>query len=312
MKIYKSLGDFPSIHQPAVTIGTFDGVHLGHQKILARIKKTAKDIGGESVLVTFWPHPRMVLKPNEHNIRLLNTFSEKVELLAAFGIDHLLSIPFTEAFSKMSSESFIQDILIDKIKTKKLVIGYDHRFGKGREGSFDHLMAKQETYGFEVEEIPRQDIENVGISSTKIRKALESGDLKTANDFLGREYHLEGKVTRGNQIGRSLGFPTANIHVSDPNKLIPMDGAYLVNVLLQGISHQGMLNIGSRPTLEKGQKTIEVHIFEFNENIYDKIIRVNFLEFLRAEKKFGNLEELKLQLEKDKEKAKQFFLKSGI
>ncbi|MEX0883168.1 MAG: riboflavin biosynthesis protein RibF, partial [Cyclobacteriaceae bacterium] len=227
MKIYKSLENFPFIQRPVVTIGTFDGVHLGHQKILKRIQKIAQKTNGESVLITFWPHPRMVLNPDNHGIKILNTFKEKVALLESFGIHHLLSIPFTREFSKMSSEAFIQEILIEKIHTHKLVIGYDHRFGKGREGSFDHLKNNQTQYGFDLEEIPRQDIDNIGISSTKIRKALETGRIRTANEFLGRSYFLEGTVIKGNQIGRTLGFPTANIQLPDPNKLVPKDGAYL-------------------------------------------------------------------------------------
>ncbi|MEX2514460.1 MAG: bifunctional riboflavin kinase/FAD synthetase [Cyclobacteriaceae bacterium] len=307
MKIYKSLENFPFIQRPVVTIGTFDGVHLGHQKILKRIQRIAQKTGGESVLITFWPHPRMVLKPDNHGIKLLNTFEEKVVLLESFGIRHLLSIPFTREFSKMRSETFIREILIEKIHTYKLVIGYDHRFGKGREGSFEHLKEKQNQYGFELEEIPRQDIDNIGISSTKIRKALETGGIQTANAFLGRPYLLEGTVIKGNQVGRTMGFPTANIHLPDPHKLVPMDGAYLVEVGVDGEFFRGMLNIGNRPTLLQGNKTIEVHILSFSRDIYGKTIKVWFRDFLRPEKKFGNLEGLKAQLNRDRENAVLFF-----
>jgi riboflavin kinase/FMN adenylyltransferase len=290
-----------------VTIGTFDGVHLGHQKILSRIRKIADEINGETILLTFWPHPRLVLYPQEHNIRLLTSFEEKCEMLEQFGIDHLISIPFTKEFSKMRSHDFIHEILIKKLNTRKLVIGYDHRFGRGREGGFEHLKSNQDKYGFDLEEISRQDIEDVGISSTKIRKALETGDIKTANSFLGREYLIEGTIIKGQQIGRSMGFPTANISIPNEYKLIPMDGAYIVDVELDGKMWNGMLNIGNRPTVSGETKTVEVHLFDFEDNLYGKHLKVYFKEFLRPEKKFGNLEELKAQLEKDKFTAKSFF-----
>lgn len=307
MKIYKSLDDFPVVTRPVVTIGTFDGVHLGHQKILNRIHKIAQRIKGETVLVTFWPHPRMVLFPEEHGVRLLSSFEEKCRLLASYEVDHLVFISFTKDFSEMSSEEFIRSVLVEKIQTKILVIGYDHRFGKGREGSFDHLKARQKDYRFELEEIPRQDIDNVGISSTKIRKALESGDIATANEFLGKPYSLEGVVIRGDQIGRTLGFPTANIKIEEPDKLIPMDGAYLVRVNTGSDSFGGMLNIGKRPTVSGEVKNIEVNVLNFEGDLYGKNIAVEFLEFLRPEKKFGNLEALKEQLQKDRHQALAYF-----
>lgn len=306
MKVYEGVDDFAPVKNPVVTIGTFDGVHLGHQKILSRIRGIADEINGETVLITFWPHPRLVLYPKEHNIRLLTSFEEKCELLEQFGIDHLVSIPFTHEFSEMRSQDFIHKILIKKINTRKLVIGYDHRFGRGREGGFEHLKANQSRYGFDLEEISRQDIHDVGISSTKIRNALETGDIKTANSFLGREYALDGIVIKGQQIGRSMGFPTANISIPNEYKLVPMDGAYIVNVALDKKILKGMLNIGNRPTVNGEVKTVEVHLFDFNENLYGKHLKVYFKEFLRPEKKFGNLEELKAQLEKDREAAKRF------
>jgi riboflavin kinase / FMN adenylyltransferase len=306
MKVYEGVDDFVPVKNPVVTIGTFDGVHLGHQKILSRIRGIADEINGETVLITFWPHPRLVLYPKEHNIRLLTSFEEKCELLEQFGIDHLVSIPFTHEFSEMRSQDFIHKILIKKINTRKLVIGYDHRFGRGREGGFEHLKANQSRYGFDLEEISRQDIHDVGISSTKIRKALETGDIKTANSFLGREFALDGIVIKGQQIGRSMGFPTANISIPNEYKLVPMDGAYIVNVALEKKILKGMLNIGNRPTVNGEVKTVEVHLFDFNENLYGKHLKVYFKEFLRPEKKFGNLEELKAQLEKDREASKRF------
>lgn len=307
MQIYEDLNEIPRIQHPVVTIGTFDGVHLGHQKILSRLGDIAQAINGETVLVTFWPHPRMVLNPEGHNTKLLSSIEEKIALLRQYEVNHLISIPFTKAFSQTSSQSFVEDILIKKIGTKKLVIGYDHRFGRGREGSFEHLKANQDSYGFELEEISRQDIDNIGISSTKIRKALESGDLKTAKTFLGRPFELTGHVVKGKQIGRSLGFPTANLQVTDPNKLIPMDGVYVVEVKWEGISKEGMLNIGNRPTLSGQNKTVEVHVFEFEGDLYGKQLKVYFHDFLRKEKKFEGLDYLKAQLEKDKVSAMRIF-----
>lgn len=307
MKIYKSLDDFPDIQRPVVTIGSFDGVHLGHQKILKRINNIAKSINGETVLVSFWPHPRMVLFPDSHGIELLYSFDEKAALLEKFGVDNLISIQFTKEFSMMESKDFIENILVKRIKTKKLVIGYDHRFGRGREGSFAHLQSEQERYNFDLEEIPREDIDNIGISSTKIRKALKSGDIVKANEFLGRPYNLQGKVIEGDKIGRKIGFPTANIQLNEPNKLVPMDGAYLVKVNIDKNLYQGMLNIGMRPTVSGERKNIEVNILDFSQDIYGKTINLELLEFLRPEKKFESLAALTKQLKTDQEKVMDFF-----
>jgi riboflavin kinase/FMN adenylyltransferase len=307
MKIYDNFNDFQPIPHAVVTIGTFDGVHLGHQKILKRLRALADQSQGETVLITFWPHPRMVLRPDSHNIRLLSTFEEKKRLLQGFGVDHLVSIPFTQAFSETSSEEFIHHILIEKIQTKILVIGYDHKFGKSREGGFEHLHANQEKYGFELEEIPREDIDSIGISSTKIRQALDMGDIVSANNFLGRPYSLTGRVIHGREIGRSIGFPTANIDIEDPNKLIPNDGAYIVKVSVDGSSFNGMLNIGHRPTLSGLNKTIEVHLFDFDRDIYEQEIDIFFLDFLRPEIKFSGLTELTEQLNRDRSNAKGYF-----
>lgn len=307
MKIYEDLNDFPQIKNAVVTLGTFDGVHLGHQKILNRIRAIADETLGETVLVTFWPHPRLVLYPEEHNIRLLSTFEEKTHMLQRLGVDHLVTLPFTKDFSQLRSEDFVQEILVDKINTKILVIGYDHRFGKNREGGLDHLLAHKHTYGFEVEEIPRKDIDHIGISSTKIRKALENGMVDIAHDFLGRDYELSGVIGKGQQLGRSLGFPTANLQVLQDYKLIPGDGAYAVSVKSEGNLYQGMLNIGNRPTVKGLTKTVEVNIFDFSRDLYGKRLTVYFKAFIRSEIKFGNLLELKTQLQKDREKAKEYF-----
>lgn len=309
MKIYEGLENFHPIKDAVVTLGTFDGVHLGHQKILNRIRTIADKIRGETVLITFWPHPRLVLYPQEHNIRLLSTFEEKTNLLKNLGVDHLITIPFTTEFSQLSSEDFIKQILVEKITTKVLVIGYDHRFGKNREGGLDHLMANKNYYGFELEEIPRKDIDHMGISSTKIRKALEEGKVDIACDFLGRDYELSGIIIKGQQLGRSIGFPTANINILHDYKLIPGDGAYAVSIKLEleNTIYQGMLNIGNRPTVSGIARTVEVNLFDFSGDLYDKRLTVYFKVFLRPEKKFASLEELKVQLEKDRIKAKEYF-----
>lgn len=307
MKIHNDLQHLGQLNHSVVTIGAFDGVHLGHQKILKRVVDIASEVGGESVLVTFWPHPRMVLDSKNHSIKLLSSFREKINLIEKFGINHLISIPFTKGFSETSSEDFIQKILIEKLRTKKLVIGYDHRFGKGREGGFDYLKAHQHRFTFELEEISREDVDHIGISSTKIRHALELGDIQTANSFLGRPYELIGKVVKGNQLGRSIGFPTANILPEDPNKLVPKDGAYIVNTIIKGKLYEGMLNIGQRPTVNSLGKAIEVNVFNFSGDLYDHDIEILFHRFLREERKFENLEQLKSQLEVDKKRALNYF-----
>ncbi|MDE0561183.1 bifunctional riboflavin kinase/FAD synthetase [Algoriphagus sp. NF] len=304
MKIYEGLSQFENVPNPVVTSGTFDGVHLGHQKILQRIREIAKSIKGETILLTFWPHPRLVLYPKEHNLRLLSTFEEKAKLLRQFGIDHLISIPFTKEFSQLTSQEFIQRILVDKIRTKKLVIGYDHRFGKNREGSFEYLQQHSGEFGFDLEEISRQDVDEIGVSSTKIRNALESGDIITANNFLGRPYELNGLVIKGQQIGRSIGFPTANVHIPNSYKLIPKDGVYAVEASVNGSLYKAMLNIGNRPTVDGSSKSVETHLFDFQGDLYDKQITIYLRDYLREEQKFESLEALKSQLMIDQQRAK--------
>ena len=305
MKIYEGLGEFPILKNAVVTSGTFDGVHLGHQKILQRVLEIAERINGETVLITFWPHPRLVLFPEEHKLRLLSTFEEKAKLLRELGIDHLISIPFTKEFSELSSQEFIENVLVNKIKCKKLVIGYDHRFGKNREGSFEYLQANHLKFGFELEEIPRQDVDDIGISSTKIRKALEAGDVTMALNYLGRPYELNGLVIKGQQIGRSIGFPTANIHIPNDYKLVPRDGVYAVQAAVNGNLYKAMLNIGNRPTVDGSKKTVEAHLFDFQGDLYDMQITIYFKAFLREERKFDGLEELKAQLKLDQITAKK-------
>lgn len=303
MKIYEGLEHFIPVKNAVVTSGTFDGVHLGHQKILKRIRNIADEINGETVLITFWPHPRLVLYPEEHNLRLLSTFEEKTRLLREFGIDHLVTIPFTKDFSELTSEQFIQNILIDALQTRKLVIGYDHRFGRNREGGFEYLKANIDKYTFELEEIAREDVDNVGISSSKIRVALEKGKVEVANEYLGREYELNGIIIKGQQLGRSIGFPTANIHITHDYKLIPSDGAYAVVAQIEGSNFGGMLNIGMRPTVNGSSQTIEVHLFDFEGDLYDMRVCVKLKSYLRPEIKFSGLEALQHQLKKDKEEA---------
>jgi riboflavin kinase / FMN adenylyltransferase len=303
MKIYHSIDDFQRLNYAVVTSGTFDGVHLGHQTILRRLKEVAEKNAGETVVITFWPHPRLILKPEEDSLKLLNTFEEKAALLKEQGIHHLLRIPFTKEFSQLTSQEFITKVLVDKIGTRKLVIGYDHRFGRNREGSFDQLKMNGPTYGFEVEEIPRQDVDHVGVSSSKIRKALEEGDVATANHLLGKPYSISGAVIKGDRLGRVLGFPTANIDVDSHYKLVPAEGIYAVMVEYEHRLFKGMLYIGNRPTIDGTKRSIEVNVFDFDKEVYGEQMKVNLISMLRADARFNNLEELKDQLHKDKVSA---------
>jgi len=303
MRIYKNISEVKNISKPIVTTGTFDGVHLGHLQVINRLKEVARKSGGESVILTFHPHPRMVLDPGNKTLKLLNTVEEKTELLEKAGIENLIIHPFSREFSLLSSAEFIKNILVDQIHTHKLVIGYDHHFGKNREGSFEHLQQNAHVYGFEVEEIPAKDIDHVEISSTRIRKAIEQGDVPTANKYLGYEYFISGTVVKGKQLGRTLGYPTANIEVHDQNKLIPVDGIYAVRVVVGQKKYSGMMSIGLNPTVEGKERTIEVNIFDFDKDIYGEHIRVSFFEKLRNEIKFGSLDELKEQLLIDKTSA---------
>ncbi|MEI9920016.1 MAG: bifunctional riboflavin kinase/FAD synthetase [Bacteroidota bacterium] len=300
MKIYYSVDDFNPLPNAVVTSGTFDGVHVGHQKILDRLKEIASDCGGETVVITFWPHPRYILKPGTTPHLLLNTFEEKAELIKHQGIQHLLRIPFTKEFSQMTSLDFIENLLVKKIGTQKLVIGYDHKFGKDREGSFEQLQLKAPNYGFEVEEIPRQDVDNIGVSSSRIRQALEDGDIETANHFLGRPYSLTGRVVSGDKLGRVLGYPTANIDIDSNDKLVPAHGIYAVIVEHESERLKGMLYIGNRPTVDGTRLAIEVNLFDFNKDIYGETLKVNLIAAIRKDAKFDDLETLKKQMALDK------------
>lgn len=300
MKIFQDLTAINSIPNPVLTIGTFDGVHVGHQKILQQVKKEAEKIGGESVLFTFFPHPRMVLYPESHGLKLLQTQEEKMAKLARVGVENCIVYPFTFDFSRLSAIEFVRDILVNKLQIKKLVIGYDHQFGKNREGNIEFLKEICEVYGFEVIEIPAQDIDAVNVSSTKIRKAILYGDLAKANEYLGERFELTGTVVHGQAIGKTIGFPTANIQVNSELKLIPGNGVYAVTVSLKDSDYIGMLNIGNRPTVnDSADRTIEVHILDFIGEIYAEEITVKFIDKLRDEKQFKDLQELQNQLKED-------------
>jgi len=304
VKVHKGIENFKKIEQAAVTTGTFDGVHLGHRSILNRLQKVARKIRGESVLLTFYPHPRMVLQ-EDADLKLITTLEEKIALLEETGLDHLIIHPFTKSFSRTSSLEFVRNILVEQMGTKKLVIGYDHHFGRNREGTFEHLLEYSSLYGFEVEEISAKEVDEVNVSSTKIRKALIRGDVTKANSFLGHPFSLHGEVVRGNQLGRTLGFPTANIDLKNDYKLIPAHGVYAVLVRFIKVTYKGMLNIGQRPTLNQKNQTlsIEVHLFDFDENLYGEWLSVDLIGRIRAEKKFDQMEDLVAEMKKDKSKA---------
>jgi len=290
-----------------VTSGTFDGVHIGHQKILNGICEQAKKSEGKSVVLTFWPHPRFIINPNEKGLKLLSTFEEKSRLISESKIDYLIKLDFTKEFSKLTSEQFIKQILIDKIGTQKLVIGYDHHFGKNREGSFEYLKSNTNKFGFEVQEIPRLDVDHIGVSSTKIRNALIQGQVEVANEYLGRPYELTGIVVHGNHLGAQIGFPTANIEVEEEYKLIPSNGVYAVKVTVGDEIYDGMMNIGFRPTVGDNSQKIEVNIFDFSGDLYSKSISVSFVKWIRDEKKFDSIADLKNQLVNDQITTKALF-----
>lgn len=312
MKIYHGIDDFTKLDNAVVTSGTFDGVHVGHQRILSRVCELARRRSGESVVITFWPHPRLVLHPEQSDLKLLNTFEEKAILLKEQGIGHLIRIPFTKEFSQLSSEQFIRQVLVETIGTSVLVIGYDHHFGKNREGSFDQLKANAPRYGFEVEEIPRQEVDQIGVSSTRIRHALESGDIETAKHFLGRPYSLSGRVVAGDKLGRLMGYPTANIEIDTRHKLVPMDGIYAATVQRGSCTYGGMLYIGNRPTINGTKKNIEVNIFDFDQDIYGEELTVHIQQFIRSDEKFSDLDALKTQLGKDKQDAEKALRNSSL
>ncbi|WP_341225617.1 bifunctional riboflavin kinase/FAD synthetase [uncultured Arcticibacterium sp.] len=304
MKVYRELSEFTPLKNAVVTSGTFDGVHIGHQKIISRLLQAAKETQGESVVITFWPHPRLIVSPDRENLRLLSNLDEKIDLLANLGVDHLIVLPFTREFSELSSEKYVEDILISGIGTETLVIGYDHRFGKNREGGFDYLKKNSERFKIDIVEIPRQEIDSLTISSTKIRNALQKGEVKVANELLGRTYSFQGLVKKGRQLGRTIGFPTANVNVSKKYKLIPATGVYAVKVHLRGEILNGVMNIGNRPTVEGTGITQEVHILDFDDDIYGENLKVETIDYIRPELKFDGVDTLVTQINKDCEAAR--------
>lgn len=305
MEIIRSIAAFNSSEKTIVTIGTFDGIHIGHKKILKNLIATAKKEGKKSVLLTFFPHPRMVLQKDK-SILLLNTLDEKSMLLEKMGLDYLIIHPFSKEFSRLTALDFVRDVLVNKINTSRLIIGYDHHFGKNREGNIHQLKEYSLLYDFEVEEIPAQDIDDVSVSSTKIRAALKRGNLKTANKYLGYHYMLSGIVVNGKKLGGTIGFPTANIEVKEPYKLIPSTGVYVIRTQINSVLFSGIMNIGFNPTVLGKHQTIEAHLFNFNEDLYGEKITVEFVYFLREEKKFKSVDELVAQLNIDKENAISF------
>jgi len=309
LKIFKGIESYKSHRGACVTTGTFDGVHIGHRVILKRLSEMAQQSDLESVMVTFDPHPRKVLFPTQTGLRLLNTIEERLERLESCGIDAVIVQPFTLDFSRTSALIYVRDLLVGKVGMKKLVIGYDHQFGKNREGSIEQLRELAPLYGFDINEIPAQDIDDVKISSTKIRNALEQGDIQTANAYLDYCFNFSGIVVEGDQRGRKLGFPTANIEVENPDKIIPKEGVYAVMVEFGDQKHFGMLNIGRNPTFDDIRHgRIEVHLFDFNKNLYRQKLKINFHARMRDEFKFDNADALVEQLKKDEKQARSILI----
>ena len=308
MKIFNSINDFTCSKKTTFTLGTFDGVHIGHRKILEKLIKNTENDQTESLVLTFFPHPRMFLK-GQSDIKLLNTIGEKIDLLENLGVQNLVIHPFDEAFSKLTAEEFVKTVLVDRFHIHKIIIGHDHRFGRNRTANIDDLISFGKQYNFEVEQISVQEIKDVSISSTKIRKALIDGNMALANDYLGYEYFLTGTVIKGKQLGNTIGFPTANLNIEENDKLIPKNGVYVVKSSINQKTIFGMMNIGFNPTVEGEKLSVEVHYFDFDANLYNQEIRVSMLEYLRPEKKFDSVTLLKEQLTKDMDSALDYLNK---
>ncbi|AOW08934.1 bifunctional riboflavin kinase/FAD synthetase [Flavobacterium gilvum] len=311
MKIFHSINDFQiasgeNAKKTILTLGTFDGVHFGHKKILEKVTQNTENEKYESLVLTFFPHPRMVLQ-EDSDIKLLNTIEEKIELLDKIGIQNLVIHPFDESFSRLTAEEFVKNILVDKFHIYKIIIGHDHRFGRNRTANINDLKAFGAQYDFEVEEISAQEIKEVSVSSTKIRHALSEGNMALANEYLGYNYSLTGIIAKGKQLGRTIGFPTANLKIAETFKLIPKNGVYIVKSIIQTKTVLGMMNIGFNPTVDGKHQTIEINYFDFDEDLYDQKITVSILERIRSEVKFDSVALLKEQLEKDKETALAYF-----
>lgn len=304
MKLHTSLNSYTK--EPSViTIGTFDGVHIGHQKIINRLIKVGQEKTLKSLVLTFFPHPRMVLQ-SDTNIKLLNTITERQNILSQTDLNHLITQKFTTDFSNLSAYDYVKNILVDQLNAKHIIIGYDHHFGKNRSANINDLKAFGKEFGFEVEEISAQDIEDVAVSSTKIRTALDNGEITVANSYLGYSYYLTGTVVKGKGLGKQIGFPTANIHIEENYKLIPKNGVYIVKSTLHNSTIYGMMNIGTNPTVNGTSQTIEVNFFNVNENLYDKTLKIELLKRLRDEHKFSSVDALKTQLKIDAQNAHQF------
>ena len=302
LNIFHSINDFRSTKKTIITLGTFDGVHIGHKKILEKVLQNTDDGQYESLVLTFFPHPRMVLQ-GDSDIKLLNTINEKIDLLQEIGIENLVIHPFDETFSRLTAEEFVKTILVDRLQIQKIIIGYDHRFGRNRTANIDDLINYGEQYGFEVEQISVQEINEISVSSTKIRQALSEGNMTLANDYLGYDYFITGTVIKGKQLGRTINFPTANLAIQENYKLIPQNGVYIVKSTIENKQVYGMMNIGINPTVNGQNRSIEVHYFDFDAYLYDKEIRVSIVHRIRSEQKFESFELLKAQLEKDKKTA---------
>lgn len=313
MKIHRDLQNFHA-KNPVLTIGTFDGVHLGHRKIISRLHDLAESLNGETVIFTFDPHPRKVVAPGETNLRILTTLDEKIELFEQSGIDHLIIYPFTPEFAQLTYEQFVEEILVGQIHTKHLVVGYDHKFGKNRQGDFEFLKNCADRLGFTIEKLDVLLVNESNVSSTKIREAIQLGDFVTANSFLGYPFTLHGRVVEGQKLGRKIQFPTANVEASDPDKIIPGYGVYAVKVKIGEEWHLGMLNIGSRPTINNNadHRSIEVHILDFEADIYGQPITLMFYAKLREEQKFSSIDELRYQLGNDRINTLNFFKSASV
>lgn len=307
MKIFHSLDNLPAFKNLVLTQGTFDGVHLGHKKVLQQVVQEARARNGESMLLTFYPHPRLVIYPDDNSLRMLSSLIEKEELIAETGIDYMLVLPFTSEISNLSPLEFVKTVLVNRLAVNTMIVGYDHRFGKNREGSFANLMEMGEMFNFSVQEIPASEIEEIAISSTRIRKALLHGELSLANELLGRPYSITGKVIHGDKRGREIGFPTANIMPDDPHKLIPCSGVYAIHCNIGVDKFRGVANVGNNPTFPGKGFSIEAHLFDFSDNIYELATRLEFNLYLRPEQKFNNVEELKNKIKQDIEDARSFF-----